>query len=206
VAHTLGSLFDGIGDRVKGCQCAICGAWFTSYNPTPTYCSRACQGESKRDVIDEKKAIALYESGQTQVEVAKELHTTQKVIFNVLVRNGIKARTPAKRNQLGKNNSTWKGGRVKSDRGYIWVKQDDHPRSKTCGGYVPEHILAMEKHLGRFLCWKGIGNGQSEIVHHINGEKADNRIENLMVVNFAEHMQIHNVLRRTGGDAVCHMD
>jgi transposase len=43
----------------------------------------------------------------------------------------------------------------------------------------------MEDHIGRYL--SGL-----ELVHHINGERADNRIENLQVVSQGEHARIHN--------------
>lgn len=70
---------------------------------------------------------------------------------------------------MGKRNHNWKGGRNKNGN-YIEVLQPGHPYRKS--RYILEHRFVMEKHLGRYLYpW--------EVVHHINGIKDDNRIENL---------------------------
>jgi hypothetical protein len=52
---------------------------------------------------------ARYAEGATQHEIAAELGTTQKVVFNLMRRHGIKARVAAKRNQWGEANHSWKG-------------------------------------------------------------------------------------------------
>ncbi len=63
----------------------------------------------------------------------------------------------------------WKGGRACSD-GYIKIYVPEHPYAKF--KYVMEHRLVMEKYLERYLT-------ESETVHHRNGIRDDNRIENL---------------------------
>ena len=73
----------------------------------------------------------------------------------------------------GEKCPNWKGGKYKSD-GRIWIYMPSHPFAKN-GCHILEHRLVMEKHLGRYLT-------SNEEVHHINGIKDDNRIENLKLV------------------------
>lgn len=84
----------------------------------------------------------------------------------------------------GEKHPNWKGGKWKCGEGYVYVLSKNHPR-KNARKYVYEHILVMEKSLGRYL-------NKKEVVHHVNGVKDDNRIENLMLFkNNWEHLAYH---------------
>jgi len=79
----------------------------------------------------------------------------------------------------GRDNPNWRGGRhIQGGYAYCYITADNffYPMASksTCptGGYISEHRYIMAKHLGRrLLSW--------EIVHHKNGVRDDNRLENL---------------------------
>jgi len=70
-----------------------------------------------------------------------------------------------------RNYGSWKGGKTVNRAGYVLIKASEHPMANS-SGYVLQHRIVMEKSLGRYL-------GKKETVHHKNGIKGDNRIENL---------------------------
>lgn len=81
-------------------------------------------------------------------------------------------------------NPMWKGGRIERVTGYKGILSPTHP-NKDHMGYVLEHRLVMEKHIGRYL-------KPEEVVHHINGIRDDNRIENLILfANDSKHKKHH---------------
>lgn len=80
------------------------------------------------------------------------------------------------------NNHNWKGGRFKTVDGYWRVLAKEHPNADH-NGYILEHRLVTEKQLGRYLT-------KREDVHHLNGIKTDNRLENLVVMRHGEHRQL----------------
>jgi hypothetical protein len=96
--------------------------------------------------------------------------------------------------QSGPTHGNWKGGHhAGREYTYVWLQHDDFYFSMTAGksNYVFEHRLVMAKHLGRCLnSW--------EVVHHKNGIKNDNRLENLELTTFGSHSINHSKGYRDG--------
>lgn len=66
--------------------------------------------------------------------------------------------------------------------GYVDIFEPAHPLARS-DGYVSEH---------RKVAWdSGVLVDPKMQVHHINGDKQDNRIQNLQVVTASEHASLH---------------
>lgn len=78
----------------------------------------------------------------------------------------------------GRRNTQWKGGTTIARGGYRLILRPDHPNA-TKTGYVMEHVVVMSEHIGRPL-------RPEENVHHKNGVRDDNRLENLELWSTAQ--------------------
>ena len=84
----------------------------------------------------------------------------------------------------GEKGANWKGGTRETRKGYKQILAPDHPRADAAG-YVMEHILVWEKETG-------VPVPQNCCIHHLNGDKTDNRISNLCMMQFAAHTVYHH--------------
>lgn len=82
----------------------------------------------------------------------------------------------------GYKNANWRGGKRTDKDGYILIHSPYHP-FRDGNSYVREHRLIMECFIRRFVV-------PSEVVHHKNNIKHDNRIENLELMTKVEHDNI----------------
>lgn len=121
--------------------------------------------------IDLAEYSRLKEKGLSMEEMAQSLGVSAPTLRSRLTEAGMKS------------DSYHKGG-IRTWSGYIKLHRPNHPRADA-KGYVHEHTLVMEEHLGRFLA-------DNELVHHRNEVKNDNRLENLELMDKWEHKSHHS--------------
>jgi hypothetical protein len=92
-----------------------------------------------------------------------------------------KNRSEARR---GEKSASWNGGKRMTRNGYRQLLMPGHPRADSTG-YVMEHIIVWEKASGMQL-------PHNCCIHHLNGNKSDNRIENLCVMLHSAHTVFHH--------------
>ena len=83
----------------------------------------------------------------------------------------------------GADSHAWKGGRVSKKGGYVAVHIEKDNRffdMADSNHYIPEHRLIVAQSLGRCL-------EKDEHIHHKNGVRKDNRLENLELQTPSEH-------------------
>lgn len=147
-------------------------------------CNKSVEHQSSR--IRKFCSIPCRSKGYKMSDKAKEMARKRRIYMNKkfpisseqATINGSKSIRPT-----GQNHYNWNGGKKINTDGYRCIKHKEHPKAQN--GYVSEHILVMEKNLGRFLY-------DGEIVHHIDGNKLNNSIDNLKLFqNTAEHTRLH---------------
>lgn len=116
-----------------------------------------------------EEVVALANDGESAAAIARRLGVSSVTISRALRAAGM---TSAARQ--GSEHHSWRGGRVAAAGGYVWLRPEpgEFPEMRNHQGYVPEHRLVMARSLGRALT-------RAETVHHKNGDRADNRLENL---------------------------
>jgi hypothetical protein len=128
-----------------------------------------------------EKVLTMCEDGMSLQEMAQAVGTTGVSVKRFLRRHGVTREFPTTKE--GERHYAWKGRLVDKD-GYVLIHVKGHPNARKHTPYIFEHRLVMEESLGRFLA-------PDEVVHHINGVKDDNRIENLQLFeNNAAHLAV----------------
>jgi DNA-binding CsgD family transcriptional regulator len=118
-----------------------------------------------------EKLLQLCEQGLSLKQMAKIVKTSPRHVLAFLRSKGVtKVFDTAK---YGEDHYLWKGRLIDKD-GYVLIHVKGHPNARKHTNYIFEHRLVMEEHLGRILL-------PTEVIHHINGQKQDNRIENLQL-------------------------
>lgn len=157
-------------------QCNVCGKEFelsSRFHPTQKYCStKCCANASHRrrynlsiKTLDLICAVCEKKFTQKRANNTQYCHIKCKKLAASRRLKGLPINGPRKH--------IWGSGHINKN-GYRVISKPDHPNSikGKRSGQIMEHTFVMSEHIGRPLI-------KGETVHHKNGIRDDNRIENL---------------------------
>jgi len=154
---------------------------------------RGCGAVQRYDWQDLEKLYLVDCLSSDDIATLKDC--SKSAVRYALIREGIPIRTSSEAQRLrfqqvnkqryGANSAHWKGGRIRVGKTSYYIEVKLYPDSPfycmaNSQGYVLEHRLIMSENIGRLL-------SKSELVHHINGDRQDNRLENLMLLTSRKH-------------------
>lgn len=175
------SFLHGLGNKPS-----LIGAYLFDMKRTKFYCQCGCGEEVS---IFRGKPRKFKQGHALRTPTLKKFHS-DRMKGNQLFKGGTmpeSAKAAIAKSQTGSGNSVWKGGRTISAGGYVTILVPDHPYADV-NGRVKEERLMLEKHLGRHLL-------PGEVVHHINHDSLDNRLENFALMTISNHSKYHSLIR-----------
>lgn len=143
-------------------KCRVCKKSFHPWSSKGVLCSLKCK--YKENSIRQRQ-VALTDNPVHKPGVTEKIQATKR-------KNGTL--------YYGKDHCNYKNGFYINQNGYKVIQSV----KGTASAKKYEHRMVMEDFLGRKL-------SASEIVHHINGDKLDNRLENLELTTRSEHIGTH---------------
>ena len=180
------------GKELKYKESKVCRDCYRANAPKGEDCPAYIDGRSKPKCLDcgvevkdsySKRCRACYNISRTSKPKSHKYFCQD--CGAPIVRGALRCKPCKGKAMLGSSNPSWKGGRhvPKTRDGYILVYSPTHVHA-TKKGYVAEHRKVMSDYLGRKLeSW--------EHVHHKDGDKLNNSLDNLELLSNVEHMKEH---------------
>ena len=124
-----------------------------------------------------KGTISLAKGKKQTPEARAKMSKSHKIRFE-LYGSPLKGRK-------GSESGSWHGG-IKTTNGRVFIYKSEHPYADI-NGYVRRARLVVEARLKRFL-------NDDETVHHLDGDKMNDKSKNLIVLSKSDHTRLHNYL------------
>lgn len=190
--------------------CEVCGKGF-SVPPVRALTAKACSHECAVKVRAESKkrqvTLACRNCGKAFSEAAS--HVTRRVFCSRECQHSDKQFSQDKAEaRIGDKNPAWKGGLAKQSDGYVYEIARGHPMAASGFAYVLQHRLIAERYLraempnSKFLIEiDGQKYLRREIeVHHVDRNRANNDVDNLVVCTSDAHKAFHSGKRPDPAD------